>query len=397
VDNTPAPELTDVAPELTAASAPVSTPVSPSENGSARAPFHAAPKIRAALDHPIRTPFVATLAVMAAIVLGLAVGSLATIVVSIVLAMFLALGLNPVVLALQRAGLKRGTGIAIVFTAFLILVVIGVVFLLPAVISQLAEFTESLPASLDEVTQTAWYMSLDPAAAAVVTDGLGQVAAFFADPANLVVMFGGLLAFGVGVIEAISSSVIVVVLTLYFLGSLDAMKSTLYRLTASHSRLTVETLTERTTDSVGAYVLGEVILAACNAAVVVVLYLVLGLPYAALMGAVAFVVTLVPVIGSVVFLVIGTVVALFANPTDALIFAVLYLIYMQVEAYVVTPRVMSRAAEIPGVLVILGALIGGTLMGFLGALVAIPITAAILLIIKHVVIPLQDSKTIADR
>ena len=137
------------------------------------------------------------------------------------------------------------------FAAFLILVVIGVVFLLPAVISQFAEFAENLPSSLDELTQTAWFLSLDPAAAAVVTDGLSQVAAFFADPGTCVVMFGGLLAFGVGVIEAISSSVIVVVLTLYFLGSLDAMKSTLYRLTASHSRATVETLTERTTDSVG--------------------------------------------------------------------------------------------------------------------------------------------------
>jgi predicted PurR-regulated permease PerM len=381
---------------VTDESALAQTPASPLETGSARAPFHAPPKIRAALDHPIRTPFVATLAVMAAIVLGLAVGSLAWIVVSIVLAMFLALGLNPVVLALQRAGLKRGTGIAIVFAAFLILVVIAVVFLLPAVVSQFAAFAESLPSSLEELTQTAWFLSLDPSVAALVTDGIGQVAAFFAEPRNIVVLFGGLLALSVGVIEAISSSIIVVVLTLYFLGSLDAMKSTLYRLTASHSRSTVETLTERTTDSVGAYVLGEVILAACNAAVVVGLYLVLGLPYVALMGAVAFVVTLVPVIGSVAFLVIGSVVALFADPTDALLFAVMYLIYIQVEAYVVTPRVMSRAAEIPGVLVILGALIGGALMGFLGALVAIPITAAILLIIKHVVIPLQDSKTIAD-
>jgi predicted PurR-regulated permease PerM len=277
------------------------------------------------------------------------------------------------------------------------IVVIGVVFLLPAVISQLAALTESLPSSLDEITQTTWFLSLDPALAAVITDGLAQVAAFFAEPGNLALMFGGLLAFGVGVVEAISSSVIVVVLTLYFLSSLDTMKGTLYRLTAAHSRPVVETLTERTTDSVGAFVLGEVILAACNAAVVAVLYLALGLPYPALMAAVAFVVTLVPVIGSVAFLIIGSIVALFSSPTQALAFAVLYLIYMQIEAYVVTPRVMSRAAEIPGVLVIIGALVGGTLMGFLGALVAIPITAAILLIIKQVAIPLQDSKTIPDQ
>jgi predicted PurR-regulated permease PerM len=310
--------------------------------------------------------------------------------------MFVALGLNPVVLALQRSGRKRSTAIAIVLAAFLVVVAVGVVFLLPAVIREFAEFAERLPSSLEELTQTSWFLALDPAVAGAVTAGLDEIAGFFAQPGSLLLVFGGVLAFGVGVIEAISAGVIVVVLSVYFLGSLDMMKSTLYRLTAAHSRATVETLTERTTDSVGAYVLGEVILAACNAAVVVLLYLVLGLPYAALMGVVAFVVTLVPLIGSVVFLFIGSLVALLVDPTSALIFAALYLVYMQIEAYIVTPRVMSRAAEIPGVLVILGALIGGTLMGFLGALVAIPVTAAILLVIKHVAMPLQDSKTLPD-
>lgn len=390
MDSTPPSGSSDLSP------APASTPPAAPQDGSTRAPFHAPPKVRAALDHPIRTPFVAALAVMAAIVLGLAIGSLATIIVSVVLAMFVALGLNPVVLALQRSGRKRSTAIAIVLAAFMVLVAIGVVFVLPAVITEFAEFADALPSSLDELTQTSWFLALDPAVADAVVAGLAEVSAFFAQPGSLLLVFGGALALGVGVIEAISAGVIVVVLTIYFLGSLDMMKNTLYRLTAAHSRSTVETLTERTTDSVGAYVLGEVILAGCNAAVVVVLYLVLGLPYAALMGVVAFVVTLVPLIGSVVFLVIGSLVALLSDPTSALIFAALYLVYMQVEAYVVTPRVMSRAAEIPGVLVILGALIGGTLMGFLGALVAIPVTAAILLIIKHVAMPLQDSKTLPD-
>jgi predicted PurR-regulated permease PerM len=101
------------------------------------------------------------------------------------------------------------------------------------------------------------------------------------------------------------------------------------------------------------------------------------------------------VIGSVLYGVFGTVVALFTSPTAALLFAILYLIYMQLEAYVVTPRVMSRATAIPGVLVIIGALVGGTLLGLLGALVAIPITAAILLIIRDVIIPRQNSKLTA--
>ena len=353
----------------------------------------AARAVRIGLDHPIRTPFVATLAIMAAIILGLAMGSLASIFVCIVLALFITLGLNPVVLTLQRRGITRSWGIAIVFAVYIVLVIVYVVWVLPAVISQLVEFAQAIPASLEEFAQSERVQGLDPAVAAFLSDALDNVADFFSNPENIVAMFGGALAFAADTISAISSAVIVVVLTLYFLGSLTAMKQTLYRLTAAHSRATVERLTEQITGSIGSFILGAVILAGCNAAVVYVLHLVLGLPYPALMGVIAFVVTLVPVIGSVLFWVVGSVVALFTSPSTALLFAILYLVYIQVEAYVVTPRVMSRATAIPGVLVIIGALVGGTLMGFLGALVAIPVTAAILLVVKDVAMPIQDAKT----
>lgn len=265
------------------------------------APTIATKTIRAGLDHPIRTPFVATLAVMAAIVLGLAIGSLATILISIVLALFVALGLDPVVKSLQRRGMKRGWGIALVFVVFLVLVGIGIVFLLPAVVSQLVAFTTGVPAALESFGESDWVAGLDPAFAATLTDAIDQLAAFLADPANLRTMAGGLLAFGVDTVSAISSGVIVVVLTLYFLGSLTAMKEALYRLTAAYSRPTVRSMTERITGSIGSFVLGAVILGGCNAVVVTLLHLVLGLPYPALMGVLAFVITLVPVIGSVLF------------------------------------------------------------------------------------------------
>ena len=350
---------------------------------------------RTTLNQRFGSGFIVTLGVLAAIVLGIALGSLATILVCIILALFIALGLDPVVRALERRGVKRVWGIAIVFAVFLIVVIIGAVFLLPAVITQLVEFTVAIPASLEEIEATAWFQGLDPAVAGVLTAATNQLALFFSDPANIVALFGGLLAFGVGVVNAVSAGIIIVVLTMYFLGSLTSMKQALYKLTAAHHRPTVESLTEQITGSIGSFVLGAVILASCNAAVVTVIHLVLGLPYPALMGLLAFLITLVPVIGSVLYWVFGTVVALFTSPTAALLFAILYLIYMQLEAYVVTPRVMSRATAIPGVLVIIGALVGGTLLGLLGALVAIPITAAILLIIRDVIIPRQNSKLTA--
>lgn len=58
-----------------------------------------------------------------------------------------------------------------------------------------------------------------------------------------------------------------------------------------------------------------------------------------------------------------------------------------------TPRVMNKAVAVPGSLVVIGALAGGTLLGLLGALVAVPVTASILIIVKQVVVPKQDSRT----
>jgi predicted PurR-regulated permease PerM len=72
-----------------------------------------------------------------------------------------------------------------------------------------------------------------------------------------------------------------------------------------------------------------------------------------------------------------------------LIVAIYYLVYMQIEAYILSPNIMNRAVKVPGVVVVIAALVGGTLLGILGALIAIPVAAAILLIIEQVILPRQ--------
>ena len=87
-----------------------------------------------------------------------------------------------------------------------------------------------------------------------------------------------------------------------------------------------------------------------------------------------------------------TLVGLTASPETAIAIAIYFLIYMQVEAYVFSPRVMSKAVDVPGILVVIGALVGGTLLGILGALVAVPVTASILIIVKQVIVPRQQAR-----
>src|SRR3546814_19306262 len=107
-------------------------------------------------------------------------------------------------------------------------------------------------------------------------------------------------------------------------------------------------MTEQIADSIGGYLAGMVVLALCNSVLAFLLYLFLGLPFPALMAVVAFCLTLIPLVGSVLFWIVGSVLALFTDPLPALVFAVAYLVYMQIEAFLLTPRVMNRASTESG-------------------------------------------------
>lgn len=349
--------------------------------------------ILTALERPFLLGFVLVLGGLAALVLGTALRSLSTILIYIALAMFIALGLDPVVKRLERQGMSRARAIAIVFGIFAVILLVVIVFVLPPALRQVAEFARSIPGAITQFQTTDWYRGFEAQIGDVVGTALDQLAAFLADPGNLLMLGGGVLAVGVGIGNATSGFLIVIVLTLYFLASLSALQAAFYRLAPARDRPQVTEITETITESVGAYLIGMVVLAACNAAFATVLHIVLGLPFPAFMGLAAFLITLIPLVGPVLYWIIASVLALFTNPVLALIFAVLYLIYMQFEAYLLTPRIMNKAIAVPGALVIIGALVGGTLLGLLGALVSIPVAAAILLIIKQVTIPRQDAKT----
>lgn len=349
-------------------------------------------RVLAGVDRPLATGFLVTLGVLGALLLGSALGAISSILVYIVLAIFLAVALDPIVRLLERRGVKRGAGIAIVFCGFAVLMAAFLVFVLPPVFAQIGQLVEAVPAALASIPESDVFSRLDADVQNTIVASLAELSDWISSPSTLAMLGGGVLAVSVGIVSGISAGFIVVALTLYFLASLAATKSTLVALSPARSRPRVSDLTERITASVGSSIIGSVTLSAINAGVVFALHLVIGLPFPALMAVVAFVITLIPLFGSVIFWVLASVVALFTSPLQALIFAVCYLIYIQIESYVVSPRVMNRAISIPPALVLIGALAGGALMGVMGVLLALPVIASILLIIREVVIPKQDRK-----
>ena len=189
---------------------------------------------------------------------------------------------------------------------------------------------------------------------------------------------------------------IAVVLSLYFLASLSTIKAAFTRLAPAYARPRLAQMTDHVTESVGQYVSGMAILAGCNSIFAFILLSLLGVPFAFLMAFLALLITMIPMIGSVLFWLLASTVALFHGPVTGLIFLAVYFAYMQVEAYVMTPKVMNKAVDIPGSLVLIGAVVGGTLLGLLGALIAVPVTASLLMILKEVFIPKQDAKVVPD-
>ncbi|WP_431073324.1 AI-2E family transporter [Microbacterium phyllosphaerae] len=345
--------------------------------------------------YPLRSGFAVAIGVLLAIALAATIAGISTVLMSIFLGGFLALGLDPAVRALERRGVRRPVGVAIVAVGFLVLVAAILVIVVPATVRQLAAVIANAPETIESVQESDWYLSLEQNLgvdlSAVIADSVHSLTTL----SSVLTISGGVLKAGFGVIGAVSSFVMVSVLTLYFVASLQSIKTTAARLVPDYRRERFSRLLDEVTSSVGGVVAGGVTLSAINAAVVLVLQLVVGSPAPALLAIVAFFITLVPMIGSLVFLVIGGIATLFVSPTAALVFVLAYFVYIQVEAYIVTPRVMGRAAAVPSVLVIIGAMIGATLLGLLGALVAIPITASILIIIRQVWIPRQDRETSA--
>lgn len=348
-----------------------------------------------ALARPFAAGFFLTLGALTAIVLGLALTSLSTVLIYVAIALFVALALDPIVRFLYRRGIPRAWGVVITFGALAAVIVAALWMLLPPVIRQIEQFVGDVPMIVNDLIRSEPVLWLEETFGDSLGDLIDEVQGFATNPANIAAIGGGLLQVGVDVATTISGSIIVLVLSLYFLASMPRMKNTLVRLSPARSRSTVAEMTRQITDSVGGYLAGMAVLALANAVFAFILLTILQVPFAALLAALAFGITLIPLVGSVLFWVGASLVTLLTNPADpmpAVIFAVVYLLYMQVEAYLLTPRVMNRTVSVPGSLVVIGALVGGTLLGLLGALVAIPVTASILLIVNQIVIPRQDAK-----
>ncbi|NQX06357.1 AI-2E family transporter [Rathayibacter sp. VKM Ac-2856] len=334
------------------------------------------------------------LGVLVALVVGGLVVSLGTVLTYVFVALFFALGLDPLVSWLESKRIPRALAITIVLASVLLIFAGLLLYIIPILIEQLTIFVTSAPRIVSDIASQPWVLDLERQLSGVVeVDALiGNVQSFIGNPNNLLSLGGGILAVGSGIATGVTGAIIVLILTLYFLASLRSMKSVAYRFAPASHRPKAREVGEEITGAVGRYVVGQVSLAAVNGVLTFVLLLIIGGPVPALLACVAFLGSLIPLVGTISGAVIISLACLLASPVTALVAAIYYLVYMQVEAYVLSPRIMNRAVSVPGAVVVIAAVAGGTLAGVLGALVAIPVAASVIIVVQKVVFPRQDTK-----
>ncbi|WP_290472683.1 AI-2E family transporter [Leifsonia sp. 71-9] len=343
--------------------------------------------------HPFTFGLVGALGVLVALLIGGVVGQLSTVLVYIGLALFLALGLDPIVSFIERK-LPRGAAVSIV-VAVVILVFAGIILaIIPVLVQQISHLVETLPTTIDNVTKSGWYKDVTNQYGDSIQQGIDGVLNFFKDPGNLATIGGGLIAVGAGIAGGLTGVTIVLILTLYFMASLRSIKRIAARFVPEYRREGFSELVDDVSGAVGRYVIGQASLALINGILSLIFLLIIGAPMPALLALIAFLGSLIPLVGTLIGAIVNSLICLLASPLTAIVAFIYYLVYMQVEAYVISPRIMNKAVAVPGAIVVIAAVGGGTIGGILGALVAIPVAASAIIIIQKVVFPAQDRKVV---
>lgn len=351
-----------------------------------------APVARLLQSGPFRFGFFTALGVLLALALGAAIGNLGYPLTLIFFALFVSLGLYPVVLKLEARTKSRGVAVLIVMVAFLLIVVLLLLLVVPVLVEQIGLLIHALPKGIGDIENQDWFISANDFFGGGLLPFVEQLEKAAADPAVWIAISGGALRIGANILNGTFGVIFVVALTLYFVAGLELMKKGLYSLVPRSRREGFSEIAEEIFQSVGKYLTGMFILALINAVFTFILLTIVGNPFAPILAALALPITFIPVVGSLISASICTVISLFVSPEAGLIVLITMFVYLQFEAYFLTPKIVGKAIRIPGSLVLIGAMVGATLLGLLGALVACPISASILLITKKVIQPAQDAR-----
>lgn len=341
-------------------------------------------------DHrsPFYVGFVGGLGLLLAYWLFQALIGIGSVLLLVVVAFFLAAGLNPSVEFLERRGIRRSFACALVIIAALATLALFIVAIVPVIADQVRLLTDNAPTWFDQLQRNRQVQRLNEEYEIV-----DKAKDFVTNGDFISTLFGGALGFGLKIISALFNGFIILVLTLYFLASLNTTTHAVYRLAPASRRERVTKLGDKIIHNIGGYVSGAFVVALCaGISSLIFLWFTEVREYAVALAFVVAILDVIPMIGATIGAVVVCAIAFATDVKSGIAAVIFYVVYQQVENYVIYPRVMGRTVDLPGAVIVIAALVGTALLGVVGALLAIPAAAAVLLVMREVVVKQQDQR-----
>ncbi|MGO9067597.1 AI-2E family transporter [Mycobacterium sp.] len=311
-------------------------------------------------------------------------GSLSSVLILIGVAFFLAIGLEPAASWFVNRGLPRWLATTLVFVVFLAAMGGFVAAAIPPLVQQAEDLVHQVPNYLQQAQDH--------------SSAIGRLNDRFHLQQRITDAVKGsggsalneVVSAGTAVFGALADSLIVIVLTVYFLVDMPRIRTTMYRLVPGTRRPRAILIGDEVFAKVGAYVLGNVLISVITGVATFIWLIAFGVPYPLLLAIFVAVLDLVPIVGSTIAGVVSAAVALTVSLPVCIATAAFFIVFRLLEDYLLMPRIIGRAVKVPGLITVVAVLIGGALLGIVGALVAIPIAAALQLLTQEVLYPRLD-------
>lgn len=303
-----------------------------------------------------------------------------SVLVLILIAAVLALGMDPGIRVLQRRGrMGRGAATAVILLTLLGVLVLFFVLVIPPIAGEVEAFARRVPDYIAHLQDTGGVLgeleqrfnlsrqleSLAERVPNILQSSAGTVLGVFGNIAS-----------------GLFSLLTILVLTVYFASNLPALEDGVASLFPPAKREEFRELMDRATQKIGGYASGQMMVCFIAGVCAFIAFLIIGLPFPAALAMWVSITTLIPSVGALVGAVLCILVASFVSIGTAIVTAVYILVYQQIENYVVSPRVMKKAVDLSPAAVIVSVLIGGSMLGFVGALLALPLAAAAKVVVR---------------
>jgi predicted PurR-regulated permease PerM len=303
------------------------------------------------------------------------------IVLLVVVAMVLAVGLDPAVRRLERFKVSRGWAVVIIFLAAIGFLVLFGWLVIPPLVRQVTSLAGQIPDYLKRLQQdNGFFGNLEKKYH--LSTKLKDLTQHL--PAAASASLSKILGLTKSVAAVIFNLLTIGILTIYFLLSLPKTEEFAATLLPEDNRArNARTLQEALT-RIGGYVSGNIAVSIIAGIGAFVALVVIRVPFAAALAMWVAVADLIPTVGATLGALAAVMVAAFSGWVPAIATTAYFLVYQQVENYVIVPRVMKKAVDLSPAAVIVSVLIGGSLAGFAGALLALPAAAAAKVVIHEV-------------